>query len=286
MKKILLVLGVILATTGMSNASIYDDFTCPTNPYSHTYGLSNLTGANFMVEKIANSIVEKSIKKDSKGKFKIDMQSYNISLLKKGIFKSLTIDGKNTITDGIYVSDIKMKTLCDYNHIEIDNKNNVAIFRENFGMAFALQITQDDLNKTMNDSKYSEMIRRVNGIGNTYKLFNITASSTKIENNKLYYIMKVSVPLLKTKPEIVIETDLKARNGEIALNNTKLVTNILNIDMSKLNKIINYLNPLEFSLSIFDGKQASTQVSEIEIKNNVINIAGLMLIDKDVVVEQ
>ena len=287
MKKIGLILGLLLITSGFAHAASLENFQCPSNPYASSYGLSNLTGINFLSEKIANSLISKAIKKDAKGKYKIDLQSYNVTALKKGVFKSLDIEGKNTVTDGVYyVSYAKFKTLCDYNYIEIDNKQNVAIFREPLAMAFALQLSEQDLNQTMESSSYGDMIRRINSIGNTYKLFNVSSTSAKIENNKLYYIMQVAVPLLKTKPNITIETDIKARDGKIVLNEAKLVTDTFKIDMTKLEKIISYLNPLEFSLGIFNGKEAATKVNDITIQNNMINISGTLLIDKDSVVEK
>jgi hypothetical protein len=286
MKKICLILGLLLMTSGISHASVCDNFTCPANPYGNSLGFSNITGINFLSEKIGNLVLSNAIKKDSKGKYRVNLQSYNVTALKKGIFKSLEVTGKNTITDGIYISNLKLKTLCDYNYIEVDNKHKTTFFREPLALAYEMQISEDDLNKTMESSKYKDMIRRINSIGNTFKIFNVSSSSVKIENNKLYYVMQVSVPLLKTKPNIVIESDLSASNGNIVLNEANLVTDAFKIDMTKLEKIINYLNLLEFELGIFEGKQATTSVDEIIIQNNIVNISGKMLIDKDVVLEQ
>ena len=102
------------------------------------------------------------------------MQSYNIGALKKGEFKSLDIKGKNTVTDEVHISELRLKTICDYNYIEVDNKAKTTTFREPFGMTFVLKFTEDDLNNTMQGSMYKEMIRKANSIGNTSKLFNIS----------------------------------------------------------------------------------------------------------------
>ena len=55
--------------------------------------------------------------------------------------------------------------------------------------------------------------------------------------------------------------------------------------MNKLEKLINYLNPLEFSLGIFDDDYAKTKVQEITIKDNVINLSGIVVIDEGTVTE-
>ena len=153
-------------------------------------------------------------------------------------------------------------------------------------MTYNLQFTENDLNNTMqNNRQYAEMIRKANNIGNTYKLFNIISTGAKIENGKLYYIMNVSVPLLKVRPQIVIETDLQVKNGEIVLNKAKLSTESFQFDMSKLERILNFLNPLEFALGIFEDKEADTKVEEITIKDNHIDVSGILTIDKDIVTE-
>ena len=176
--------------------------------------------------------------------------------------------------------------MCDYNYIEVNNKENTITFKENFGMAYAIQFTEDDLNQTMQNSSYMEMIRRVNGIGNASKMFNISSSSVKIKDNKLIYVMKVAIPLLNVKKEIAIETDVKARNGKIIINEAELMTEYFKIDAYKLSSLINYLNPLDFSMKLMKNKDANMQVKEIAIKDNKINVSGIVTVDKDVITEQ
>lgn len=285
MKKIILLLGFVLLSSGACQAAVFGNFQCGANPNINSISISNLIGTNFLGEKIANAIIRKEILKDSKGKYSVDLQSYNLTDLKKGIFKSLEINGTDTVTDGIHASKVKFKTLCDYNYIEINNKEKTTTFKEPFGMAYAIQFTDEDLNKTMESKKYAELIRKVNGIGNTYKLFNISSTSAKILENKLYYTMNVQVPLINLKQEITLETDVKARSGEILLSDTKLVTESFKFDISKLDKIINYLNPLEFSMNIFKNKDAQMHIQDATISNNIINVNGVVTVDKDVVTE-
>ena len=285
MKKLLLVLCVMAMTASVGHAMSCDDFRCPANPYEGSLSISNLTGTNFLAERIGNAIIKRAIKKESKGKYKVNLQSYNTSALKKGIFKSLEVNGTDTITDGVYISKIKLKTLCNYNYIEIDNRAKTATFQEPFGIAYALQFTQEDLNNTMNSQAYKEMIRKINSIGNTYKLFNIASTSAKIENNKLYYTFNATIPLLKMKQNITLETDIRARNGQIFLNEAKLVTSSFKLDMSKLERILNFLNPLEFAMGIFDEQNAKTKIEEITITDNVINMAGIAAIEAGTVTD-
>lgn len=279
MKKLMLLLGIIAISANSVQAVSCDSFSCPANPGVRSVTLTTLTGVNFFTEKIANAVIKHSITKDSQGAYKVNLQSYNVPALKKGIFKSLEINGKDTITDGIYISNLKFKTICNYNHIEIDNKYKVARFQQPFAMAFAFQFTEDDLNKTMKSAAYKEMIRKVNSIGNTNKIFNISSTSAKIKNDKLYYSITANVPLLKLKQTLTVETGMRARSGEIVLNDTRLVTNSFSLDMSKLDVILNYLNPLEFAMNVFDDEYINAKIQEITIKDGKINLSGIFTID-------
>lgn len=286
MKKFLVLLGAIVISSTSAFATDCSSFKCPANPYSDNLSISNVTGTNFLAERIANTIIKKQILKDSQGKYKVNLESYNIAALKKGIFKSLEITGEDTVTDGIYASMIKLRTVCDYNYIEINNKEKTTTFKEDFGMAYAVQFTESDLNKTMANSQYTDLIRKVNSIGNTTKMFNISSTSAKIINNKLVYVMRVAVPLLNLKKDVAIQTDLKVRNGEIIIDEAELMTEAMKVDVNKLLKLVNYLDPLDFSMELMKNKDANMQVKEVNIKDNKINVSGLITVTKDVVTEQ
>lgn len=286
MKKILVLLGAIVISSGAAFSADCSSFKCPANPYSDNLSISNVTGTNFLAERIANTIIKKQILRDSQGKYKVNLESYNIAALKKGIFKSLEITGEDTVTDGIYASMIKLRTVCDYNYIEINNKEKTTTFKEDFGMAYAVQFTESDLNKTMANSQYTDLIRKVNSIGNTTKMFNISSTSAKIINNKLVYVMRVAVPLLNLKKDVAIQTDLKVRNGEIIIDEAELMTEAMKVDVNKLLKLVNYLDPLDFSMELIKNKDANMQVKEVNIKDNKINVSGLITVAKDVVTEQ
>lgn len=286
MKKFLVLLGAIVISSTSAFATDCSSFKCPANPYSDNLSISNVTGTNFLAERIANTIIKKQVLKDSQGKYKVNLESYNIAALKKGIFKSLEITGEDTVTDGIYASMIKLRTVCDYNYIEINNKEKTTTFKEDFGMAYAVQFTESDLNKTMANSQYTDLIRKVNSIGNTTKMFNISSTSAKIINNKLVYVMRVAVPLLNLKKDVAIQTDLKVRNGEIIIDEAELMTEAMKVDVNKLLKLVNYLDPLDFSMELMKNKDANMQVKEVNIKDNKINVSGLITVAKDVVTEQ
>ncbi len=42
-----------------------------------------------------------------------------------------------------------------------------------------------------------------------------------------------------------------------------------------------YLNPLDFSVNIFDNKDAKVYIRNLSIKNNIIIMDGIIIIPKD-----
>ena len=280
MKKFLITLGIMTLTAASVWAKC-DDFMCPSsmelsNAFSR--GLSNITGSTFLATKTAQSILKSQIKKEAEGDFDVKLKAYSMPDLKAGRFKSLE-------ADDVYLSMLKLKTLCDYNYIVYDQKNKTATFKENFGMAFATTITEDDLNNTMNANGYKELIDEINSMGKAYNLFNITQSKAKLRNNKFMYVFQVRIPLLNTKQNIVVSSDVNIFNGKLYLSHTKVLNNLFSLDLSNLSYVINYLNPLSFSLGILENKDATLTVKDAAIKDNRIDIDGTIIVLKDVVTE-
>ena len=81
--------------------------------------------------------------------------------------------------------------------------------------------------------------------------------------------------------KVELTADLKVKDGKIDFQNTRLVSNSFKLDLSKVNFLMDYLNPLDFSVNIFDNKNAKIYIRDIAIKNNVINAEGTVIIPKD-----
>lgn len=285
MKKLMLALGILILSANVTFADCLT-FQCPTNPQlsnGFARALSNATGSNFVAEKAAQSIIKSQIKKEAKGSFDVKVNSFSVPDLKAGRFKSVEITGKDIVADDVYLSYLKLKTLCDYNYIVLDPKHNTATFKEDFGMAFAASVTENDLNSTMKASGYNNLIDEINSLGKSYNLFNITTSHVKIRNNKFMYIVQVAFPFVNTKKDIVVTADINVHNGKIIFSHTKLINDYFAMDLSKITYAMNYLNPLNFTLRILENKDADMQVKEAVIKDNQINVDGTILVLKDVV---
>lgn len=224
MKKLILTILFLLSGT-MSFASC--DCLCVA-PYDLTCGVSRffskITGQNFLVEKIAEHLIKKEVKKEfQQGKIKASLKSYSVRDLKAGRFKSVEISGKDLISDGAYITSFKAKTVCDFNYIEAKDDN--IIIKENVPVAFEAVITEDDLNRAIESFQYKKLINDINNyIGG---LFVIEASAIRLRNDKMYYVINYSGPFSKKKKEAVFSTNLYINNGQIDLGSVVLEINRL-----------------------------------------------------------
>ena len=283
MKKIILSFVLLLAVQGVQ-AQDCSTLKCPA-PYDLTSGfsrgMSTVTGQKFLSEKIGEKLVKKAIKKNIvSGDIKADLDAYSVRDLKAGRFKSLEVSGKNVDIQGIYVSSFNAKTLCNFNYIANDKRGNY-IVKEDIPVSFNAVVTEEDLNKTMNSSDYKRMIDDINSIGGNFNIFQITSTNIKLKNNKMYYVLKYSMPFVRKTKELVISADLNVENGQIVLANTTFLNNSLSLDVDKLSKLINYINPLDFSAKILENKDAKFNIENVKISDGKIVVDGIMTILKD-----
>ena len=283
MKKIILSFVLLLAVQGVQ-AQDCSTLKCPA-PYDLTSGfsrgMSTVTGQKFLSEKIGEKLVKKAIKKNiTSGDIKVNLDAYSVRDLKAGRFKSLEINGKNVDIQGVYISSFNAKTLCNFNYIANDKRGNY-IVKEDIPASFNAIITEEDLNKTMLSSDYKRMIDDINSIGGNLNIFQITSTNIKLKNDKMYYVLKYSMPFVRKTKELVITANLKVENGQIELANTSFLNNSMALDVDKLSKLINYINPLDFSAKILENKDAKFNIETVNISNGKIIIDGNMTILKD-----
>lgn len=283
MKKIILSFVLLFAVQGVQ-AQDCSTLKCPA-PYDLTSGfsrgMSTVTGQKFLSEKIGEKLVKKAIKKNiTSGDIKVNLDAYSVRDLKAGRFKSLEINGKNVDIQGVYISSFNAKTLCNFNYIANDKRGNY-IVKEDIPASFNAIITEEDLNKTMLSSDYKRMIDDINSIGGNLNIFQITSTNIKLKNDKMYYVLKYSMPFVRKTKELVITANLKVENGQIELANTNFLNNSMALDVDKLSKLINYINPLDFSAKILENKDAKFNIETVNISNGKITIDGNMTILKD-----
>ena len=288
MKKEFAAFSIILCglfSVGLPVSAAIPDYTCvaPYDMSGISGTFSRVTGANWLASSVAEKILKSQITKDVDGKFKVSIDSYSVPDLKDGRFRGFQIHGENVVADGVYFSSMDIKTLCDFNYIVYDKKSSTAIFREDFPLSFAITLSEDDLDKTMKAAGYENLIRKINNFGKSFSLFEIVSTISRIKDNKFIYGIEVVIPIMSSSPKymMMLTTDLTVKNGKIVMENPKIDGNYFKLDLRKLAKALDYLNPFEYSLDIMENKNADLKVRNINIVNNKINISGIINIPKD-----
>lgn len=240
---------------------------------------SRVTGMTFLAEKIAQKIIKGELKKATKEKFKVEMKTYSLKDLAEGKFKSLKIYGKNLEIDGVYLSSFESKTLCDFNYVQLDKKT--IKFKENMVMDYAIEISNNDLKKTVQSSGYIDMLNKINlsAVGITF--FRLSGADVEIKNNKLYFTIKVTTPLSSKPTPILVRSDLKVEDGNIVMTKVDLVNLYTVIDLSKITYLLNILNPLTFSVDIMNNKDSQICVKTVNIIEDKVIIKGNVFIPKN-----
>lgn len=283
MKKFLLVLGlVIFISTPVFAVCDYSQMCA--QPYDLSSKgarvTSNITGMTFLADRIADFIIKGQLKKATKEKFKVDMQSFSVSDLKNGRFKSLKISGKNLDIDGTYITRLEAHTLCDFNYVQLDKKS--IKFKENMVMAFSTEVSSADLQKTVKSTGYLEKLNSTNLSAFGITFFKLEGADVQIKNNKLYFTIKVTTPLSSTPIPVVVRSGVKVEEGNIVLTKLDFVNPFSVIDLSKATYLLNAINPLTFSIDILNNKDSKIKIQTVDIVGDKIMVNGMIFIPKNI----
>jgi hypothetical protein len=212
--------------------------------------------------------------------FNVQINAFGGKSLIDGKFKSLQTTAKSANIEGLALSNVTAKSVCEYNHFIYEN--NEVYTNENFLLEFNTDITTEDLNKTINSIEYTRLMNSLNISVGGYTIFKVYNPKAEIKNNKLSYSLTIYSPIFKHQPKtftvamgVYVEDEIvKFSEIEInpALNNTNL-NNIL--------PIINKLNPLSFKASILKNTQSIIKIHDIHIIDNKISIKGLVIVPKN-----
>lgn len=274
---------VLLLGSAVFSADCNGEFKCPvenclTPSYSRFF--SKVTGNKFLAEKIAQAIIRKNIKKNAEGDFCVKLKSYSARDMKAGRFKSFEIKGKNIDIDGIYISQFNLKTICDFNYISLDKDWNMTVV-EDVPMKFDFIITQEDLNKTMQSSEYMRLLNDIDLLGGGF--FSIASTNLKIKDDKIYYVMHIAIPFVRGTQEVVLCANLKVVDGNIQFADAEFLNKDFILKADKLSKILNYINPLDFSVKILENKDAKLNIKNVSVADNKISVDGTLVLMKDII---
>ena len=282
MKKIILLLGILFVTSTVAQAAC--EYNC-VEPYDLNNKFRTFVGAvsgvNTIVENVAEGMLTKEVfKVASADDLKVDLKSRSAKDLKNGIFKSFELSGKNVLVNDIHLVSLNLKTLCDFNYVRpVDND---VVFVEDMPMSFDVVMDQDSINKSLTHPRYRQAIADFNKIAASYALgFRVNSTKVAIKANKFYFIVGMNIPHVRKEQKVVFESDLRVKNGKFDLSQTKLVSGKLRLDVKKIDFLMNYLNPLEYSVKFLDGHNAKVNVKNMNIDENVLYVDGIVILPKN-----
>lgn len=284
MKKFLLVLGLMISLSVPAFAVCDYAQMCAPKAYDLSSKgarvTSNVTGMTFLSERIADFIIKSQLKKVTKGKLRVNMQSYSVKDLLNGRFKSLKISGRNLEVDGAYISKLEAQTLCGFNYVELAKKS--IKFKENMVMAFSTEVTNLDLQKTVKSTGYLEKLNDTNLSAFGITFFKLQGADVQIKNNKLYFTIKVTTPLSSMPVAVVVRSGVKVEDGNIVLTKIDFVNPFSVIDLSKAAYLLNAINPLTFSVDILNNKESKMCIQTVDIVGDKIVVKGTIFIPKNI----
>lgn len=228
---------------------------------------------NPLAENIAEKVIKKSLKKKiGEGNYKVKFEVYTLYSLKRGVFKTLEISGKDLVIEDIPIPYLYLKNLTDYNRIDLENEP--IKLKSNVEFLYNLNLSEESINSALKQKSYQKKVDKINSIA--YPLFALQDVKIKIKNNKIFIIMDYSIPLTSNKKRtFVVSTNFKVENGKIKTNKIDLDKSYgKKLSIEKITNLINLLDPLNFTLAELNEQEYKGNVENIIIEDNIIKISG------------
>ena len=266
-KKLIIFLAFLLFSAPVySIDKLSQEYLESTNHISFSKGLA---------EFVAQRAIKKALKKETGASFNVDFSGYTTHSIKNGIFKSLELEGHDVKINEIEIPYVHLKSLSSYNYINYTQ--NPMVFKSDMTYAYDLILSEESLNAALKDSDYLKVISKVNKIA--YPLFVVKGVKTKIIEDKMYIITDYNLPLSKGKDKsFVAQSDFEVTDGKIKAKNVSISSAYGNLGLNKVANLINYLNPLEFTLNLIDSNKHNGTIENIKIVDNGVKIDGKIYI--------
>lgn len=287
MKKLILFL-VLIFTSQTSFAYDYSQM-CEVPPYPVSNGfpkfMSNVTGANFLITQVAESQIQKALKKDLNSNFKVNIEPYGAKNLLDGKFKSLTITSSKVAYGNASISEFYAKTICDYNHVVL--KNNDVYFAQNLLFNYSGLVTSNDFQNIVLSKEYLSLLEKMNVTIANRVIFKIFDPTAKIDNDRIKLSFKMMTPLsfLNEVSTVTINAGLAVQNEKIVFTDVDLGSPNSRFDLSKMLPIVNRLNPLTYEFSLSKSSKGILKVSNVKVAQNKIFVDGVFIIPKNYVIK-
>lgn len=228
---------------------------------------------NPIVENVAEKAIKKTLKKElGDGRYKVKFEGYTLGSMKKGIFRTLNITGKNLEIDEIPVPYLSLKSITDYNWI--DFKEDPVKIKSDITFSYDLDLTEKSISSAMKQKEFQKTLEKVNK--RAYPLFTLHDVRIRIRHNKVHVIMDYSLPLASNskKRNFMVSTDFKVENGKIRATNVGIDNAYGNLPIDKLTNLINLIDPLTFTLVQLNEQECKSQIENVKIEDNILKVNG------------
>ena len=264
MKKIFTLLLTIFLTSNISFAI---------DKYSVEYlqGKNHFSLSTRIAEHSVKKALKKALKKETGANFDVNFEGYTLSSIKRGVFKSIELSGEDVKYNNFVIPYVHLQSLDDYNYI--DYTQNPVVFKCDMTYAYDILLDDESINTALENASYNKVLTRVNKIANPF--FVVKGVKTKIKDDKMYIITEYNLPLATTKDRsFVAQSDFEVVNGKIRAKNVHIDTAYGNLGLNKVANLINYLNPLEFTVDILENGNQKTIIENINIVDNKVKVSG------------
>ncbi|MDD3150496.1 MAG: hypothetical protein PHV68_06645 [Candidatus Gastranaerophilales bacterium] len=149
-------------------------------------------------------------------------------------------------------------------------------------VAFSGVISENDLHSTVYSQKYIEDFSKIK-IDNPIIPITFVNPDVNIKNNRLLLNARMNMQGFGKNLSIPFQlnTGLTAYNDKIKLADIRITTDTNSFNLKIPVEIFNAVNPVLFGLMTFEQKGTKIQIKDVAIKNDKINVGGIITIPKN-----
>lgn len=282
MKKFLCAVIFVIMLTAKAYADCpYADL-CPSfetkAPSKVSQFISNITGQTFLTQQVVQNVIKAELKKYTNQDFEVTVETFGIADLLDGKFKSLTITGNNINLQGFYISSLTAKTVCDFN--SIDYKSKPIGIRENIVLDVSVELTQEDLIRTMSTPTFSSKFSKIDVSSMGISAFSVYHQTINIQDNALFFTINAR-PIEPHLPiDIAVGADVLIQDGNIMRSQINFINMYTGFDLTRFE---NYLNPalyMNTRVFLYANQTADIHVRNVYMQNNKAYLNGIIVIPK------
>lgn len=239
---------------------------------------SNATGTTYLAEQFAQNMIKQELAKATNQIFEVNVKAFSLEDLFEGKFKSLTVTGSNIELGGIYLSSLKIQTLCNFNSVDI--KSRPIKLRENAVLGVWVEFSAQDLRNSIEYGNHSQEVSKIDLSGLAISSFRVYSPTINIENGKLYFTINAK-PMGPYKPmDISIGADIKVQDGNVISSKIDMINLYSGFNLTQFSNSLNPINYLKFPINLSGTQKAEVQIQDVNIVDNRAFLHAMIFIPK------